>query len=253
VVPKDDGLPVDSFHGLEHKGEGMTLRANARLAGAMFLLYIATGLTSLALSGSYSGTAGAAVELATVAQHAPAARLNVLLTLLQVAYAVGLGVTLYALTRDQDAHLARFAMCCRVGEGLIGAVGAVELLALVSFATGAAETEGLNPAAANALGTFLLRHGGAQVAAACFAVGSTLFCYLFLRARSIPATLAWLGVLASALLVIALPIQIVTGLRGPIAMVAWIPMAMFEVWLALWLIFKGVTPHGMRAPIGGTT
>ena len=65
----------------------MTLRTNARLAGAMFLLYIATGLTSLTLSTSYAGAAGAAVELATVARHAPLARLNVLLTLLQVAYA----------------------------------------------------------------------------------------------------------------------------------------------------------------------
>jgi hypothetical protein len=230
----------------------MTLRTNARLAGALFLLYIGTGITSLALSTSYSGAAGAAVELATVARHAPMARLNVLLTLLQVAYAVGLGVTLYALTRHQDSDLARLALCCRVGEGLIGAVGAVELLALVSFATGAAGTEGLNFSAANALATFLLRHGGAQVAAACFAVGSALFCYLFLRARSIPATLAWLGVLASALLLIALPIQIVTGYRGGVAMMVWIPMALFEVWLALWLIFKGVAPRGAPSPLGGT-
>ena len=229
----------------------MTLRANARLAGAMFLLYIATGLTSLTLSTSYSGAAGAAVELATVARHAPLARLNVLLTLLQVAYAVGLGVTLFALTRHQDADLARWALCCRLGEGLIGAVGAVQMLGLISLAT--AGVEGLNPGAANAIATFLLRQGGALVAATCFAAGSTLFCILFLRARNIPVALAWLGVLASVLLVIALPIQIVTGLRGPVSMMAWIPMAVFEVWLALWLIFKGVVPRDTPSLLGGTT
>ena len=228
----------------------MTLRTNARLAGAMFLLYIATGLTSLALSSSYSGAAGAAVELATVARHAPAARLNVLLTLLQVAYAVGLGVTLYALTRHQDSDLARLALCCRVGEGLIGAVGAVQMLGLISIAR--AGVEGLNPAAANAIATFLLRQGGAQVAAVCFAAGSTLFCYLFLRARNIPASLALLGVVASALLLVALPAQIVTGFRGAMAMMVWIPMAVFEVWLALWLIFKGVAPKMTPSSVGGT-
>jgi Domain of unknown function (DUF4386) len=228
----------------------MTLRTNARLTGAMFLLYIATGLTSLAVSGSYVGSAGAAVELATVARHASAARLNVLLTLLQVAYAVGLGVTLYALTRDQDSDLARMGLFCRVGEGMIGVVGAVQSLGLVTLATAAAGMEGLNAAGANALATFLLRQGGAQIAALCFAVGSTLFCYLFLRARSIPAILAWLGVIASVFLVIALPVQILTGIRGPVAMLAWIPMAVFEVWLALWLIFKGVRPLGTRLPIG---
>jgi Domain of unknown function (DUF4386) len=228
----------------------MTLRTNARLAGSMFLLYIATGLTSLAVSGSYAGSAGAAVELATVAQHAPAARLNILLTLLQVAYAVGLGVTLHALTRKQDPDLAMMALCCRVGEGMIGAVGAVQSLGLVSLATAAAGMKGLNDAAANTFATFALRQGGAQIAAVCFAAGSTLFCYLFLRARSIPAVLAWLGVIASVLLVIALPAQILTGVRGPVAMLAWIPMAVFEVWLALWLLFKGVGPLGTRSPIG---
>lgn len=227
----------------------MTLRANARLAGAMFLLYIATGLSSLALSAAYNGAAGAAVELATVARHAPVARLNVMLTLLQVAYAVGLGVTLYALTRREDPDLARLALCCRLGEGLIGAVGAVQMLGLISIAT--ARLEGLNAPAASAIATFLLRQGGAQVAAVCFAVGSTLFCTLFLRARSIPLSLAWLGVLASALLLVALPLQIMTGIRGGIAMMAWIPMAVFEVWLALWLIFKGVTPQGTPSPLGG--
>ena len=38
------------------------------------------------------------------------------------------------------------------------------------------------------------------------------------------------------LLMIALPVQIVTGFRGPVAMLAWIPMAVFEVWLAICLI-----------------
>jgi hypothetical protein len=42
-----------------------------------------------------------------------------------------------------------------------------------------------------------------------FPVGSTLFSYLFLRACSIPVPLALLGVFASVLLVIALPVEIV--------------------------------------------
>jgi hypothetical protein len=221
----------------------------------MFLLYIGTGIASMALSSYYTGGASGAGELASVAQHATAARLNVLLTLLQVGYAVGLGVTLYALTRDQDPDLARLALCCRVGEGLIGAVAAVQLLGLVSLATAGAATVGPGAAAANVLGSFLLRQGSAKVAAACFAVGSTLFCYLFLRARSIPTALAWLGVIASVLLVIALPLQILTGTGGPAGYLAWIPMAVFEVSLALWLLLKGVrrvTDRVVSAPpIGG--
>jgi hypothetical protein len=161
---------------------------------------------------------------------------------------VGLGVTLFALTRDQDADLARLALFCRAGEGMIGALSAVQLLGLVSLAKVTAGTEGVEVAAANALGRFVLRQGGAQIAALCFAFGSTLFSYLFLRARSIPAALAWMGLIASVLLVMALPVQIASGIGGGVALLVWVPMAAFEVSLAVWLIVKGVTPANGATP-----
>jgi Domain of unknown function (DUF4386) len=71
-------------------------------------------------------------------------------------------------------------------------------------------------------------------------VGSTLFSYLFLRACSIPVPLALLGVFASVLLVIALPVEIVGFLPNSLAWPIWLPMLVFEVTLALWLIGKGV-------------
>jgi hypothetical protein len=52
--------------------------------------------------------------------------------------------------------------------------------------------------------------------------------------------LAWLGVLASVLLVVGLPLQIAGVLRGPITQVIYVPMLAFEVPLGLWLLIKGV-------------
>jgi hypothetical protein len=103
-------------------------------------------------------------------------------------------------------------------------------------------------AAARALGALLLG-GGGPVAALCFAVGSLIFSYLFLRARSIPAWLSWLGVLASVSWVAGLPAQLLGYLHGAATYVMWIPMALFEVVLALWLIVKGVSirPSGRPA------
>lgn len=79
-----------------------------------------------------------------------------------------------------------------------------------------------------------------------FAVGSLFFCWLLLRGRFIPAALAWLGVIASALLVIVLPLQL-AGLFGgamswasSITWLVWMPMLAFEVPLAFWLMIKGV-------------
>jgi hypothetical protein len=207
----------------------------------MFLLYIAIGVTQMTVFSGATAGEGMAAKLANMAQHATEVRINVVLGLITCFVALTLGVALYALTRAQDPNLAMLALICRVGEGLIGGMFMSLTLGLLALAT----AEGANapdPAAAQTLGAFVLkaRSWNPIIAATFFAVGSTLFCYLFLRARSIPVTLAWLGSAASILLVVALPLQLATILRGSVTYFVWIPMAVFEVVLALWLIIKGV-------------
>jgi hypothetical protein len=142
------------------------------------------------------------------------AQVTAVLTLVTSFSALVLGVTLYALTRDVDPDLALLALLCRVIESIPG-------------------------------------HGGGAIY---FAVGSTLFCWLLSRGRMIPVTLAWVGVVASALLVILLVLR-TAGLFGPgtnwsssLTWLTWLPMLVFELTLAAWLIIKGVgAPARSRA------
>jgi hypothetical protein len=99
-----------------------------------------------------------------------------------------------------------------------------------------------------AIGAFLLRLEGSTslIAATLFAVGSTLFCWLLLRGRMIPVSLAWLGVVASVILVLALPFQLAGFLDGLFVQLMWAPMALFEVVAAIWLIVKGAAPPARR-------
>ena len=224
----------------------------------MFFFYIATGVASMVLFGKATSGAGrTAATLASISQHATTVRLTVVLGLLTFMAAVTLAVTLYALTRDQDPDLAMLALCCRVGEGVIGAIAAISTLELLSVATASTAAAGPDATAAQALGAMLLKAGGGYtlVGATCFAVGSTLYSYLFLRARNIPVPLAWLGVLASVLLVIGLPLQLAGFLSGSMTKFMWIPMAVFEVILALWLLIKGVTttPKRITPELGAVT
>jgi hypothetical protein len=163
----------------------------ARVAGFAFLVYIAAGITSM--------------NLADPSQIAD------VLSLLMSFSALVLGVTLYALTRDQGPALAMMALVCRVLEAV--PVGEPAIF---------------------------------------FAVGSTIFSWLLWRGRMIPVPLAWLGMIASALLVVILPLQL-AGLFGgqmtwsaSLTWLAWLPMLVFEVVLALWLIVKGVAIRTAR-------
>jgi hypothetical protein len=229
----------------------MTRRTNARVAGFTFLFYIAVAMTGMILAGRASSGEGTAAKLASIAQHATSVRVAVVLELLGCFSALVLGVTLYAITRDQDPDLAMLAMVCRVAEGVIGGDSLSRALGRLWLAT-ATGPDAPDPESANALAAVLLKlPAGWTVNAIFFAVGSLLFSYLLLRGRMIPAALAWIGVVASILAVVVLPLELVGVLRGPITQLVWLPMLVFEVPLGLWLLIKGVGKpvQGVRSKV----
>ena len=224
----------------------MTRTTNARIAGFTFLFYIAVAFPSTVLLERATSGEGIAAKFASIAQHATDVRIAVVLSLLGCFSALVLAVTLYAITREVDADLAMLALTCRVAEGVISGISIPETLGLLWLAT-ATGANAPDPGAAHALGAYLLRADMADTATF-FAVGSTLFSYLFLRGRMIPVALAWLGVLASVLLVVLLPAQLAGFLKGPVTFYIFMPMLVFEVALALWLIIKGVAAPAPRQP-----
>ena len=225
----------------------MTRTTNARIAGFTYLFYIAVAFPSMVLFNRASSGEGTAAKLASIAQHATDVRVCVVLTLLSSFSALVLAVALYGITRDEDHELAVLALACRAGEGLFGAISLQTTLGLLWLATAGAGEGAPDVAATNAIGAILLMPG-APIAAIFFAVGSTIFSYLLLRGRMVPVPLAWLGFLASVLLVVALPLQLAGFLKGLVTsyMVMWMPMLVFEVVLALWLLIKGVAMPATR-------
>jgi len=216
----------------------MTRTTNARLAGFTFLFYIAVAFPSMVLFNRATSGAGMAAKLAGIAQHATDLRLAVVLSLGGCFSALVLAVTLYAITRDEDPDLALLGLTCRVGEGLIGAASVPATVALIQLAT-ATGHGAPDSAATQALAAFVLEQTP-LVSALFFAVGSTLFSWLFLRRRMIPVPLARLGVVGSALLVVGLPLQLAGLLSGPVTQLMWVPVAVFELTLGPWLLIKGV-------------
>ena len=160
----------------------MSPATNGRIAGATFLIYIVAGLSGMMWPSR---------------PHLVAVVLQFVMWL----SALTLGVTLYAITRDQNREIAMLAMLARVSE---------------------------------AVGTEWLYN------ATYFAVGSTLFCWLLLRGRIIPASLAWTGLVASLILVVFLPLQIAGVATGVITKLVFLPMLAFEIPAGVWLLARGV-------------
>jgi hypothetical protein len=220
----------------------MTLKTNSRLAGFTFLIYIAVGISSMILSRSLMGDAtSVTARLLKIAEHTSLVRADILISLFTAACALVLAVTLYALTRHVDRDLAVIALCCRLTEGVVGVVFTMKTLALIYIATAKPLTNAADAAASNTVADLLFAMESWIIftSASCFALGSTIFCYLFLRGRIIPLSLAWLGLLASILLLVILPLKLAGYIVAPFSFV-WLPMLIFEVAFAIWLLVKGV-------------
>jgi len=221
----------------------MTRMTNARLAGFAYLFYIAVAFPDMVLFRRATSAPSASATLAHIAAHVAELRISIVLEVLAAFSAIVLAVALYGITRDEDRDLSVMALSCRVGEGVLGGVSSLTTVGLLWLAT-ASGREAPDPAAANAMAAYLvsLLNRSPQIGAIFFAVGSTLFSWLLLRGRMIPVWLAWLGVISSALLVVALPLQAAGFVRGPITQLMWLPIAAFELTLGPWLLIKGVRP-----------
>ena len=201
----------------------MTRRGSSRLAGLAFLLYFAFGIPTMVLFKRATAGEGVAAKLASIAQHTSDMKTAVLFVLFTSFCALVLGVTLWAITREQDADLAMLAMICRVCEGLAGALSVQRSMGLLWLASPAGPNSP-DAATTHALGAWLL-----------------------LRGRMIPAPLAWLGVVASAGAVVALPLEFVGLFPSRWIWFIWLPLAAYEIPLALWLLFKGATAPSRSA------
>jgi hypothetical protein len=218
---------------------------NARLAGITFLLYIATTIADIVIFARASSGSGIAAELASIARHAPLMRLSIVFAMSKVLYALILAVTLYALTRDVDPDLALLALACRVVEGVVNVAPATERFGLLSIATAAPAATAGEVAVQHAQAAVLMNAAGwsGAVGATIFAVGSALFAYLLLRGRGIPAPLAWLGLIGSLLIVPLFFLDALQLVSGTLNWLASMPILLFELTFAVWLLIKGVRPQ----------
>ncbi len=221
-------------------------RKAAKVAGGLYLFTIlAANFVEFYVRRRLIVPADALRTATNIAQHEQLFRLGITTDLIMLAANVMLVVALYVILKPVNRSLALLAMFWWLVECSIAAATVGTDFAAVLSLTGSNSLLALNTEHMQSLARLLisLDAGGNRAAALFFGLGSTLFCYLWLKSRYIPRLLAAWGILASLVpTFIPLSTIVFASLADmPLRRArSGIPIAIFEVILGLWLLIKGI-------------
>lgn len=165
---------------------------------------------------------------------------------------VGTAVVLFRVAKRQSETAALGFVTARVLEAALILVGVVNLLSLVTLRNDVAGTAGADPAALITTGqTHLATYDWAFLLSQSLMPVFNALClgYVMYRSGLVPRILPIVGLIGAPLL-LASDIAIFFGVYdrvSPAAAVAFIPIALWELSLGIWLVAKGFNPAAVAA------
>ena len=225
-------------------------RTAARIAGftLLFAIMIVTfGNFFIAANLIVSGDAGETAR--NIMAHETRFRLSMACNLIYVANVAFLIAALYVILKPVNRGLALAAAFCRLIFAMMWGVTALNMFGALRLL---GDAPYLHVFSADQLQTLARMHLRASfdayyVGLPFFALASTICSFLWFRSGYIPKALAVFGLVASAWCVLCAFTYIVFPQFNETVNI-WLfdtPMAVFEIALGFWLLFKGLRPPEM--------
>lgn len=218
-----------------------TNRFHESLTGIFFILASATAITGLLL---YDPILNHTDDLSYIKEHAHQVSLGALFELILCFSNIGTGIMLYPVLKQHHPSWSLGYVCFRLLEVVFILIGIISLLSLLSLIQ-----ENPNFAMTHTAGipdlSSLLRtvHRWAFTLGPHFMLGINTMIYsiVFYQSRYIPRALSLYGIIAAILILLAAILEIfgVIGTFSTSLALMALPIALFEMVLAVWLITKG--------------
>lgn len=220
-------------------------RSAAKVAALAFLISFALVVyANFGLHGDLFASEDLGETVRRVAEAQGLSRLSVMFDLGYATGMIALLSALYVVLSPVNRYLALLASVSKLVYAVTAVLLSLSLLTIVRLATDPAYLQGLGPEALQAL--VKLNHSATweqyYVGLVFWALSSTVFGWLWLKSRYIPAGLALFGVVSSAWCVLCTVAYIMDPAFSSIVNV-WVfdtPMVLFYLALSGWLLFKGL-------------
>jgi hypothetical protein len=214
-------------------------RKSAVATGVLFI--VATVTDVLSRAAFLTPVLGSADPLAAVAVNETRVALGALLLFVGAAAATGIAIAMYPVLHRHGEGLALGAVGFRLIEGAFYLGMVVCLVVLVAIGKEAVASGNAAPFAGLAALVLAARDALGQVGVLSFALGATMYYWLFYRARLVPRWLSAWGLIAVASLTVSVVLVIggvIVPMSQPQVLLA-APIGVQEMVLAGWLIAKG--------------
>lgn len=214
------------------------MRRTVVLVGVLFWISNLVTLVGSAISGAIPADAAALIR---ATPHATALTTGTLIAQVNDAAIIGYAVLLYPVMKRYGGSAALGYVAFKVVEGVLLLVGAAALLAATAVSqkyTGAAVDTSFRATANLAL---QLQFWAGRLAALAYLVATPMLIAVCYRSRLVPRAISVLGFAGVAMLAAGLALGVGDPTRGfQAAQVLVIPIIMWELAFATWLIVKGV-------------
>lgn len=213
--------------------------ALACLISFPFVVYANFGLRGpLFVSGDMAET------VRRIAAATPVFRLSVAFDLVYCTGVVVLLAALYVVLRPVNRYLALLASLGKLVYAATAVLMALSFLTILRLASDTAYVQALAPEPLQALVRLNSSAIWDQyyVGLAFWALSSTVLGWLWLKSRYIPAALAGFGLVSSAWCAFCTFAYIIHPAFSSVVNLWWFdtPMALFDITLSVWLLFKGL-------------
>lgn len=227
-------------------------RKAARVVGFTYLFALVTANFADAYVPSKLFVHGNALETArNILAHERLFRIGVASDLTTFITDVVLIAALYVVLKPVNRNLALLAAFWRLVETSIMVVVVLNRFDVLRLLSGAVYLRAFD--ADRLQGLTMLSIGaygdGYNVGLMFFGLGSTVFGYLWLKSRYIPAALAALGVFGSLLLAVSIFTFIVfPNLADIVGAWCYVPIGIFELTTGFWLLIRGLRQPARLSP-----
>ena len=209
-----------------------------RLLGAAFLLQaIGAAVWDLILLQPLIVSGNIIDSMTNIANNALQMRASIVVAMITAMGIVMIGVLMYVILKKQNRKIAIVAMGLYLVEAAILAVSRIPAFALLRISQESVIAG--HPPYLQTLGNLFYesQQFGYDLHMLVFALGATLFYYLFYKSGYIPKVLNLLGLIAAPLALIGMPF-VLFGYDVPIFV--FILNLPFELGIGIWLMVKGV-------------